>query len=99
MVDARRASLEDRRDHDDTGLSRDTGERFGRRPGDRLREIEGAVVFPLREVLRAKELGQADDLGARGGRLAHAVDRGLDVRLGLRRAPHLDEPEPEARGR
>ena len=56
-------------------LARDIRKALGRRSRNRFREIEECDVFTLAEILRLKELRQADDLGAFAGGGAHAFDR------------------------
>jgi hypothetical protein len=51
------------------------------------------VVFALAEVLRAEELGEADDLRAETGGLADAVGGMVEVGGRVRGAGHLDEAD------
>ena len=64
-VDARAALLEDRHDEDDAELLRERLHALGRRPRNRLGEIEAlALSVDLAEVRRVEELLEADDLRA-----------------------------------
>ena len=61
VIQARGAALEEGSDDDEGVLADDGGERGGRGAGDGLGEVEEGVVLALAEVLRAEELGQADE--------------------------------------
>ncbi len=91
VIQARGAALEEGSDDDEGVLADDGGERGGRGAGDGLGEVEEGVVLALAEVLRAEELGQADESSAVPGGLAHAGDGLGEVGLGGGLAGHLDE--------
>src|SRR5262249_52107030 len=65
------ALLEQTGDHHDPARLGDATQRFGAWPGDRLRQIERRGVLALAEVLRAKQLLQADDARAAPRRLLY----------------------------
>ena len=69
--------------------------RLRRRSRNRLREIEKCDVFTLAEILRLKELRQADDLRAFFGGGTHVFDRALQVLFRLGRARHLHDADFE----
>ncbi len=96
VIDARRAPLEQRRDDGDLQLACDIAQALGRRAGNRFGEIEECDVFALAEILRLKQFGQADDLGAFGGGVAHVCDRALQVLFRLGRARHLHDADFES---
>ena len=60
-------------------LLRELLHRVGRRPGNRLGEIEALALLRLAEVRRVEQLLEADDLRALVGGFADARDRALDV--------------------
>lgn len=91
VIEAGGAALEEAGDEDDAGLLADAGEDVGGGAGDGLGEAEEGMVFALAEVLRAEELGQADEGGALAGRFVDAFGRFVEVNAGVRVAGHLDE--------
>src|ERR1019366_696353 len=60
-----------------------------------LGQIEGGEVFGLAEILRPEEFLEADNLGAFGGGLADSPFGFGEVLIGVKRAGHLDEANPE----
>ncbi len=70
VVQSRRAAFEKRRHEDDLVFLGRSSKRFARRAGDRLGEVEHAMVFGLAEVEAAKEFLQANDLRPGRGRFA-----------------------------
>src|ERR1039458_7023489 len=75
VIEARRALLEERGDQHDFILPGSGGELLRAHAGDWLREIEQSGIFALAEILRLKELGQADDVGAFSCCLRNAIKR------------------------
>ncbi len=98
VVEAGGAPLEQGRDQRDLRFSHDRGKTRSRRAGDGFGQGEEAMVLALAEVLRAEELGQADQLcaGARG--LADEVHRVVEVLLDGGRAGHLDQGDADGIG-
>ena len=64
--------------------------------GNRLGQVEERDVFALAEILRLKQLGQADELGALAGGIANVCDRALQILLRLGRARHLHDADGES---
>ena len=96
VIDAGRAPLEERPDDDDARLLRAAPASASvRRARDRLGQVEVRVVLALAEVLRAEQLGQADDVGAALARVGDARDRAVQIVVRVGRATHLHEPELE----
>ena len=93
VVEAFGPLLEQRGDDDHAQLLGQGGEPLGAGPGNRLGQIEEAMVLDLAEVLAPEELLEADDLRAAGGRLAHAVERGAHIGLGVVAAADLHQTE------
>jgi hypothetical protein len=62
------ATFKERRDDHDAELRGPPLQLLGRRPGNGLGQIEEPRVFALAEVLRAKELRQANDVRAQRAR-------------------------------
>jgi len=91
VIEAGGSALEERGDEDNAGLAADAGEDVGGGAGNGFREIEEGVVFALAEVLRAEELGEADEGGSLTGSLVDALGSLVEVELGVRGAGHLDE--------
>src|SRR6266567_1322826 len=61
VVEAGRASLEQRRDHYDAVLLRNFSQRFRRRARYRFGQIEERVVLALGDVMRAEQLRKANE--------------------------------------
>src|ERR1039458_1775415 len=91
VIDARRATLEDRRDDDDFPRLCDGAERFGGGAGNRFGEIEKFRVLGLTRVVRAEQLLSADDLRAAPGGLLDFGDCLVEVEARLGRTAHLNE--------
>ena len=91
MINAGGSFFEERSDDHHLLLARNFAQRFGRWSGNRFGEFEELDVFGLTEVLRAKELLQANDLRAAFGGLTDARDCFLEIRLGLLLATHLHQ--------
>ena len=91
VVQARRAALEERADHDHAVLAGRRGQRLAGRAGNRLGLVEAGVVFALAGILPGEQLLQADDVGAGGGRFADPRKRLVDVLLLRRLAGHLHQ--------
>src|SRR5262249_49351194 len=64
VEESRRAPLEQAHDERHIELCGEAHERIAGRSGHRLRQLEVLHVLGLTEIARAKELRQADDLGA-----------------------------------
>ena len=62
---------------------------FGRRAGNRLRQIEQRMILALAEILGLKKLGQADHLRAASGGVGDAAQRLFEILFRLRAARHL----------
>ena len=75
VVKPGRAALKERSNDRDARLARHLAELGRRWARNRLGQIEEPQVFALAEILRAKKLGQADDVRARARRLANVRDR------------------------
>ncbi len=88
-----RAALKERGDDDDFFFAGDCAEAFGAGTGDGLGEIEERGVFALAEILRAKELGQADDVRAFAGGFADFVGGLIEIGIGIGAAGHLDQAD------
>ena len=73
VVEAGGAALKERGDDDDAQLAGEFAEACCRGSGNRLGQIEEPDVFALAEVLSAKKLRQADDVGTALGRLANVA--------------------------
>src|ERR1035441_1543034 len=84
VVKSWRAALEERSDDGDFGIAGNFSQFGGGGSGDGLGKIEEAQIFALAKILRAEEFGQADDLRAELRGLADVVERGREVRLGVR---------------
>ena len=93
VVEAGGAAFEEGSDDDDFFFAGDGAEALGAWAGDGLGEVEEGDVFALAEVLRAEELGQADDVGAFTGGFADAVCGLVEVRVGVGAAGHLHEAD------
>ncbi len=98
VIDAGRAALEHRADHDHARLVRQPGQRLGGRTGDRLGEIESRGVLDLAEILRAEQFRQTGDLRTAIGRGAEQCRRPAQVILRVVRASHLDQADGERAG-
>src|SRR5882672_7462301 len=93
VVQPRRATLEQRRDHHDARRARDLAERLGTGAGDWLGQIEERVIFALADVQRAEQLGETNQRCAlRGGGLHLG-----EVRRRLGGHAHLYEGDLERR--
>ena len=68
-------------------------ERVGARPGDRLGQLEEAMVLDLAEVLRAEQLLRADDLRALVDGRPRQRELPGQVGLGIGSAGHLREAD------
>ncbi len=90
VVQPGRAALEQRADDDDAVFLGGGGEGFAGRTGNRLGEVELAMVFALAEVQAGEQLLQADHLSAGGGGLGDARKRFIDVLPLVGGAGHLD---------
>src|SRR3989475_1289209 len=97
VIQAGRAALEQRCDHHDAGVARDTPELLSARPGDRFGEIEQCVIFALAAVLCAEELRQANKTGALPRRFFDARHRLGEIRLWIGTHAHLYETDLELR--
>jgi hypothetical protein len=95
VIEAGGALLEERSDQHDFILQGSGGELLRTRTGDRLREIEQSRVFPLTEILRLEEFGEADDVGALSCRLRNAIKRLGQIVGRLGAARHLDQRNGE----
>src|SRR5581483_3432309 len=93
VIEARRAALKERSDDADARLASDLGKFCSRGAGDRLSQIKEAQVFALAEILGAKELGQADDLGAESRSFADVPKGGSEVGFWIRPHAHLDKAD------
>jgi hypothetical protein len=91
VIDARRATLEDRRDDDDFPRLGHGAERFGGGSGNRFGEIEKFRVLGLTRVVRAEQLLSADDLRAAPGGLLDFGDCLVEIEARLGRTAHLNE--------
>ena len=83
MIEALGALLEEAGDDHHAKLRRDLAERLGGGAGNRLGEVEEAVVLGLAEVRPLEQFLQADDLRALGGGGAHALDGAREARGGV----------------
>ncbi len=98
VIDARRATLEDRRDDDDFPRLGHGAERFSGGAGNRFGEIEKFRVLGLTRVARAEQLLGADDLRAAPGGLLDFGDCLVEIEPRLRRTAHLDEADGDLVG-
>ena len=89
VIHAGGALLEQRRDDDGLVFLRELAERVGRRPRDRLREREEAMVFDLAEILRAEQFLGAEDLRALLQRLFRERELVGEVPFRILAARHL----------
>src|SRR5262245_4074262 len=82
-IDARGLTFEERDNDDDLQLPGNRLHPLGRRPGNRLRQVEPVTVLRLAEVLRIEQFFQTDDLRPAAGGVAHEPlgtdDVGRDV--------------------
>ncbi len=92
VIDARRAPLEERRDNYNFTRARDIAQRVGRRPGNRLGQIEARRILGLTGVLRAKQLLQANHLRSARRRLLDTSDRLIKIAGRLSCTRHLHQP-------
>src|SRR5580704_9612511 len=95
VINAGRAPLEDRCDDNYFPRLGDGAERFGRRSGNRLGQIEEFRVLGLTRVMRAEQLLRADYVRAAFGGLLDFRDRLVEIEARLRRTTHLDEPDDD----
>ena len=95
MIQAGGPPLEEGRDDRHAAGFGDLAERLGAGAGDRLGQVEQRGVLPLAEVLRAKQLRQADDLRTVVGRPFDEADRPLEVVGRVGRHGHLHKADGE----
>ena len=93
VIQAGRAPLEERSDHHHVLLTRHGGQPLRAGSGNRLREVEQCNVLALAEILRAKELRQADDARARARGLTHTVGGLIQVGVRVWPAGHLHQAD------
>src|SRR5262249_17771319 len=84
---------EHRHDNDRAGLSGKLSNSISRGPRYLLGELKQRRVLLLAEVLRAEQLGEADDPGALARGLLEQRDRPLDIFSRLRACGHLNQPD------
>ncbi len=93
MVQPRGPLLEERRDDHRLVLARQRTESVRGGPGDRLRQLEEAMIFDLAEVLRAEQLLGAEDRRAAAQGALGKRDLMFEVRRRVRTARHLAEAD------
>ena len=91
VIEACGAAFEQRGNDGDAQLTSDFSQSGSGWAGDGLGEIEEANIFALTEVLGAKKLGQANDVGALTSGLTHVIDGRLEVGLRVRAHLHLNQ--------
>ena len=99
VVDAGSTAFEQGSDDSDMLFFRDAAKFFRRGAGNGLGEIEERVIFPLTKILGAKQLGQADDIGAGAGSFANPVGGFVEVGVRVGGAGHLHQGDAEIRFR
>ena len=93
VIQPGRAPLEQRRDDDHLQFARDLAERFGRRSGNRLGQVEQFRVLFAAEILRAEQLLQANDLRAARGGFANLRHRFIQILLSTQRTGGLHQTD------
>src|SRR5256886_1803832 len=96
VVNAGGAFLEQRCDDDRVVFLRELLERIGAGAGDGFGQFEIFVVLALAEILGAKQFLRADDLRAGAGRALGGAQSFFQIRLGVRRATGLQQPEGDS---
>ncbi len=91
VIEAGGALFEKRGDDDDSMFFGELAKRIGAGAGDRLGQLEKAVVFDLAEILRAEQFLRADDFCAGFGGALDQAELVFQVRLAIRPACHLGE--------
>ena len=91
VIKPRRTALEQRSDDRNTCLARDFGKPLGRRPRNRLGQVEQPNILALAKVLGAKKLRQADDVCAQPRRFFNVPHRRREVRLRVSAHAHLHQ--------
>jgi hypothetical protein len=64
VIEASRAALKERGDNDSACFASHLANRRGARSGNSFGKVEQTCILALAKVLRAKKLGQANDIGS-----------------------------------